>query len=401
VALLFLIVFIDLVGFGIIIPLLPFYAEVFQAEPHTVTLLMAIYSATQFVAAPVWGRLSDRLGRRPILIISLAGTALSYVWLGFAHSLAVLFLARAFGGLMAGNISAAFAYMADITTPANRAKGMGLVGAAFGLGFIAGPAIGGILAGPHPREADFELPAFAAAALSAVAFLLTVAFLKESLAPEVRARLAGRPIASHWRLFVETLRRPGIGGAIGLMFLSTFVFAGMESTFALWSERQFGWGPEQNGYLFAFVGLVGALIQGAGIGKLARRFGEVRLVILGAVALAAGLLLVPFAADVPRLVGAMLVLVLGFSLLTPSLNSLVSLQVGAEEQGAVLGVGRSASTLARVVGPAWAGLLFSAFGRDWPFYAGAAVMLAVAALGLRTAGAPGREPANRTTPPSP
>ena len=189
---LFLIVVVDLIGFGIIIPLLPFYAEFFYADPATVGLIMATYSLTQFLAAPYWGQLSDRIGRRPVLLVSLAGSAVAYFWLGFADELWVLFAARALGGLMAGNISAAFAYVADVTTPKNRAKGMGMIGAAFGLGFIIGPAVGGILAGPDPINADYKSPAFAAAGLSMMAFALGVIFLKESLSREIRDRLKAR-----------------------------------------------------------------------------------------------------------------------------------------------------------------------------------------------------------------
>ncbi len=382
---LFLIVFIDLVGFGLIIPLLPFYAEYLQATPFTVGLVMATYSLTQFIAAPLWGRASDRVGRRPILLFTLAGLALSYVWLGFAESLAMLFAARAFGGFMAGNLSAAFAYIADITTPENRAKGMGVIGAAFGLGFIAGPAIGGILAGPDPLNADFQTPAFAAAGLSIAAFAIALAILKESLSPEIRARLAAKPARTRWVQFREALMRPGIRLFLAIGFLATFVFAGMETTFAMWSRRQFGWGPEQNGYLFACVGLLSAAIQGGLMGRLVRRFGERTLIVQGAASLSAGLFLVPFSTNLWILAVAMTLLAYGFSIITPSINSLISLQVGEEEQGGIMGVTRSVTIMARVVGPVWAGFLFSALGKDWPYLAGAAVMIGVLFLGLRAA----------------
>ena len=383
---LFLIVFIDLVGFGLIIPLLPFYAEHFQASPATVGLVMATYSLTQFLAAPVWGRMSDSMGRRPVLLMTLAGAVVSYVWLGLAESLWALFAARALGGIMAGNISAAFAYVADVTTPENRARGMGMIGAAFGLGFIAGPAIGGVLAGPDPINADFQTPAFAAAGLSAAALILAVFTLKESLSKEIRQRLAAQEPKKRWRHFMETLARPKIGLLILLSFLAVFVFAGVETTFAMWTERRFGWGPEQNGYIFAFVGLLSAAIQGGLIGRLARRFGEPNLIVQGAVALAIGVGLIPFSHSLVMLLCAMVIVAYGFSVITPSLNSLISLQVGEDEQGGVMGVARSATTLSRVVGPAWAGMLFSVLGNDWPYYAGAVIMIAVAALGLRSLG---------------
>jgi MFS transporter, DHA1 family, tetracycline resistance protein len=390
-AILFLIVFIDLVGFGLIIPLLPFYGEHFQASPLVVGLLMAVFSFTQFLAAPLWGRLSDRIGRKPVLAVSLAGATLSYVWLAFAHDLWMLFAARAIGGAMAGNLAAAFAYVADITTPANRAKGMGIVGAAFGLGFIFGPAIGGVLAGNDPLAADYTSPALAAAGLSAVAMVLTVVVLPESLSLQMRREQAAMTRASRWRMLRDALQRPGVGRLIAIAFLSTFVFAGMETTFAMWSRRQFGWGPEQNGYLFAFVGLISALVQGGLIGRLAHRFGEPRLLVGGSVLLAVGMLAIPFAASPLALAPAMVVVALGFSLMTPSLNSLLSLRVGAGVQGGAMGVSRSASTLARVLGPGWAGLLFEFLGKDWPFYAGAAVMVGVIVI---TMGARAEHPAS-------
>ncbi len=377
---LFLIVFVDLVGFGVIIPLLPFFGEHFGASPAQVGLLMAAYSFTQFLAAPLWGRLSDRIGRRPVLIASLTGAVGAYVWLGFANSLWMLFAARLAGGAMAGNISTAFAYVADITGPSNRAKGMGMVGAAFGLGFIFGPAIGGILAGPDPLAADYRTPALAAAALSGLALVLTVLILKESLPPDVRSRHAAIPSATRWRRFRIAITQPSVALLLAISFLATFVFAGMETTFAMWSRRSFGWGPEQNGYLFAFVGLLSAIIQGGLIGRLAKRFGEGRLVVFGSTLLALGMLMIPFSASLASLLAAMVIVALGFSLLSPSLNSLISLQVGAELQGGTMGVARSVTTLARVLGPGWAGALFYYIGKDWPFLGGTLVMAAVVAL---------------------
>ena len=381
---LFLIVFIDLLGFGIIIPLLPFYGEHFQADPFTVSLIMAIYSLGQFVAAPFWGRLSDTIGRRPVLIISLFGAVLSYIWLGFATTLWMLFAARLVGGLMAGNISTAFAYIADITTAQNRAKGMGLVGAAFGLGFIAGPAVGGILAGPDPLTADFQTPAFVAAGLSFVAFVLTVALLKESLSPEARSAAARKPRANRWLQTQEALKRPGIGLLITISFLATFVFAGMETTFAMWSRRQLGWGPEQNGYLFAFIGIIAAILQGGAVGRLAKRFGEGNLIVQGAIALAVGMIMIPFCTSVEPLLVAMVIIAYGFSVINPALNSLISLRTDSGEQGMMMGVARSATTMARVVGPAWAGILFAQLGKEWPYYAGMVLMVLVAYLGIRS-----------------
>lgn len=376
---LFLIVLVDLIGFGIIIPLLPFFAEHFGASPFQVGMLMASYSMSQLVAAPVWGRISDRVGRRPVLIATLIGMTGGSAALAFADSLAMLFAVRILTGFMAGNISTAFAYVADVTAPESRARGMGMVGAAFGLGFIAGPAIGGLLAGPDPANADYQTPALAAAALSALAFVLTLFLLPESRPSAARAARSGAA-ADFARPWLDALRRPRLSGMVGLMFLATFVFAGMESTFAIWSRRQFGWGPEQNGYLFAFVGLLSAAIQGGAIGRLAARFGERRLVSAGAILLALGLGAVPFVQHVSLLVAAIALAGAGFSLVSPALNSLISLEAAESERGGIMGIARSSTTLARVLGPAWAGAIFGLIGKDAPFISGGLLMVLLAWL---------------------
>ena len=378
---LFFVVFVELIGFGVIIPLLPFYGEHFHASPAQVGLLMATYSLAQFITAPFWGRLSDRIGRRPVLVASLAGGAASYVLLAFADHLWMLFAARAFGGVMAGGIAAAFAYAADISTPATRAKAMGVVGAAFGVGFIFGPAIGGLLSGSDPATADFVSPALAACALSTAALLLTIFVLPESLPAEARQATAAQR-QSRWELFRVAMARPALLRLLGLMFLATFVFAGLEATFAMWSHRQFGWGPEQNGYLFAMIGLISAAVQGGLIGRLAKRFGEMRLVIAGAAALAIGMLGIPLSSNLAELLPTMAMAAIGFSMLTPALNSLVSLQVSRSIQGGAMGVSRSATTLARVLGPVCGGALFNYLGKSAPFFSGALLMCVVVVMAL-------------------
>lgn len=377
---LFLIVLVDLIGFGIIIPLLPFYAEHYQASPAQVGLLMAIYSAAQFISAPFWGRLSDRIGRRPVLLGTIFAAALSYIWLAFADTLIMLFMARAVGGLMAGNISTAFAYAADKTTKENRAMGMGMIGAAFSIGFILGPALGGILAGSDPASADFRTPSLAAAGLSALAFVLGLFVLKESLPADARAKIAGQTRTARMKALMDALKTPGIGILLILAFLATFVFAGLESTFAMWSRRQFGWGPEQNGYLFAFIGFFAALIQGGLLGRLAARFGVERLIFYGALALSLGMACVPFVTTVPQLVGAMTIAAIGFSITTPALNTAISVKGEADIQGGLMGVTRSATTLSRMTGPAVAGAAFGFIGLNSPYFSGAVIMLGVALI---------------------
>jgi len=377
---LFLIVFVDLVGFGLVIPLLPFYAVRFAASPQQVTLLLAVYSAMQLVAAPLWGRLSDRIGRRPVLIASMGASALAYLWLGSATALWMLFAARAFAGACAGNIAAAQAYIADITKPEDRAKGMGLIGAAFGLGFIIGPALGGLLAGTEPATADVETPAWVAAGLSALALCGVLLLLAESL-PADRRRLGSSP--SRIATILRALHRPVLSRLILLFFLVILAFSGMESIFALWAMEQFGWGPGQVGYVFAYVGVISAILQGGLIGALTRRFGEERLLRCGLALIAAGLLILTVARNLPILGGALTALALGMGLVQPSLNSLISRRAGHEEQGEVLGVSQSAGSLSRVLGPAAAGFFFGHFGRNAAFFWGAALVAGAALLALR------------------
>jgi multidrug resistance protein len=367
---LFLIVFIDLVGFGLVIPLLPFYGERFGASPQQVTVLLAVFSLMQILASPLWGRLSDRIGRRPVLMVSLAASALSYLWLGLADALWMLFAARALSGACAGNIAAAQAYIADVTPPEKRARGMGMIGAAFGLGFIIGPAMGGILAGNDLATADLRTPGFIAAALSVVAFLGVLFVLKESrTAAALETPRRGRVAA-----LVEALGRPVLSRLLVIFFLVILAFAGMEATFALWAMRQFGWGPEQVGYVFTFVGVLSAVMQGGLIGPLTRRFGEERLMTAGLVLIGLGLLLLPFAHAVPPLGVAVAALALGMGAMQPSLNSLISRRAGADEQGSVLGVAQSIGSLSRVLGPLIAGSLFAGLGRNSPFFWGALIV---------------------------
>jgi MFS family permease len=369
---LFLTVFIDLLGFGIVIPLLPLYAEHYDASAVTIGLLMASFSAMQFVFAPIWGGLSDRIGRRPIILFSLAGSAVSYLLLGLAGSLPALFLARLLAGAAAANIPVAQAYVADTTSPEDRAKGMGMIGAAFGLGFIFGPAIGGTL-----TLYGYSAPAYAAAGLSVFNLIWASWRLPES----------ARPADSRAPLFhplqLRRLRRVvGVPQAVTLLlllFFTTFSFANMETTFALLGQHRFAFRADQIGRLFTYMGLVAAVVQGALIARLVKRFGEPRLIVFGAFSMAAGLLWTPYGADLATLLVALAALSAGQGLMHPSLTSLLSRSADAAEQGAVLGVAQSLSSLARIVGPVWGGVLYGTVGPAAP-YVSVGVIMAVAAL---------------------
>jgi DHA1 family tetracycline resistance protein-like MFS transporter len=398
-AILFLIVFIDLVGFGVIIPLLPFYGVHFGASAAEVTWMMACYSLAQFFFSPILGRVSDHVGRRPVLLVSLVASVLSYLWLGFADALWMLFAARLLGGAGAGNIAAAQAYITDVTPPESRAKAMGMIGAAFGLGFTIGPALGGLVAGSDPGAGGLSRPAFLAASLSALAFVIALMRLRESRPPQARGD-AARP--SRVKVARDILGRPVLRQLILLFFIGTSAFAAMETTYALWTNSAFGWGPKQVGLVFLYVGLVLVVVQGTLIGRLSRRFGEARLVAVGSALIALGLIGLPFALTLPRLMVVNTLLPLGMGLLNPSLTSLISKEAGADERGGVLGVSQSGSSLARILGPAIAGPLFSAYGRDTPYYVAAAVMACVVGMALRLPRAePSRGTATQSEPRTP
>jgi MFS transporter, DHA1 family, tetracycline resistance protein len=373
---LFAIIVIDLIGFGLVIPLLPFYGQHFSASPIVVTLLMSTYSLFQLFAAPLWGRLSDRHGRRPILLVSLAGGVAGYVWLGLADALWMLFASRALQGICAGNIAAAQAYVADVTTPENRAKGMGMIGAAFGIGFIIGPALGGALAGSNPTSPDVGGPAFFAAALSALAFCATLVLLKESLSPVLR----GVKRRNRRDAMARALRRPTLRALLIIFFVVGFSFAGLETTFALWALQQFGWGAAQVGYVLAYIGICSAIVQGGLIGRLSKRFGEERLLVVGIFSLGLGFVVLPFCGSIATLVVATGLLAFGMGLTQPSINSLISCRAGSGEQGEVMGVVQSLGSLARILGPAFAGVLFGLIGPGAPYVAGAALTVGVLVL---------------------
>ncbi|MBC8031955.1 MAG: MFS transporter [Pyrinomonadaceae bacterium] len=350
-------VFIDLVGFGIVIPVLPYFAEGsrFNAGPRTIGILVASYSVMQLIFSPVLGRLSDKHGRRPVLLISIIGTGIGFLILGFATTLWMLFLGRILDGITGGNISTAQAYVADITTPEERAKGMGLLGAAFGLGFIFGPAIGGILS-----RWGVGVPFFFAAGLSFANALLLYFTLPETVTPDHPARVSAAR-GRGWSQLMKSLKQPRLGFILSIYFLFIVAFSIMTTTFTLYTMFRFGYDAQHNGYLFAYVGLLAVIVQGGLIGRLVKRFGELPLVVVGALFFAASLFVIPFVG--PERGGLLALLVgggifsLGNSLSTPSLTTLASKSVGPADQGSVLGVVQSVASLARAVGPALAAVL--------------------------------------------
>lgn len=370
---LFLIVFIDLLGFGMVIPLLPYYADKYGAKGVTVGMIVAIYSFMQFFFAPVWGRLSDRIGRRPVLLISLTGSCTGYAIFAFATSLPLLFLSRIVAGAAAANIGTAQAYVADTTTSENRAKGMGLIGAAFGIGFVFGPPMGGILSelGRHHGMHGNFLPGIVAAAFSITALLIALTRLAESKPADLKPR-TGRPPQfdpSTWRLVGE---RKVLATVLVSLFLIILAFAGMETAVVLFGKDRFGFSPRDLGWFFGLMGVTVAVIQGGLIGRLASRFGERTLVLFGALCLAAGFSIVPEIYNPHPLYFVAILIAIGQGLCYPSLTSLVTKNAPSDQQGSILGISSALSSFARMVGPVLAGWLYDLWVHgSGPFFASA------------------------------
>jgi multidrug resistance protein len=372
----FVTVFIDLLGFGIIIPLLPFYAESFGASALKIGLLGTSFSLMQFLFSPVWGRWSDRIGRKPIILVGLMGSCLSYLALALAGSLPMVFFARIIGGIAGANIPTAQAYIADVTTPENRAKGMGMVGAAFGLGFIFGPAIGGILSRFGPQT-----PMWFASALCLANFVAAWFLLPESRTVSASTKGLGRMEA-----FRHAMGRPTLLLLLSLYFLVTLAFSGFEATFALFSEAKFGFTTSTIGFVFAFIGVVLSIVQGVLVGRVVKKVGERRLIPFAIISIALGLGLIPFVWNVPTLLVALGILALGMGFNNPSMTSMISRLADPNDQGGILGLASSLASLGRVVGPAWGGFLYDAYGMRMPYLSASSLMLiafAVSFLGLR------------------
>jgi len=390
-SLVFFTVFLDLVGFGIIIPIQPFYAEKLGASATTVTLLGASFSLMQFIFGSFWGQLSDRIGRRPVMLLSIACSSIGYLIFGLSNSLTILFLARMLAGFGSANIGTAQAIIADSTPPEFRAKGMGLIGAAFGLGFILGPALGGFFS-----QVDLAMPALVAAALGAFNFVFALTSLPETcpqkLGESSKAQAAHRPGFS-WADLRHAARHPNVAQIFIVYFLYISAFSMMEQVLGLFIEAT--WHPLSQGivssvrakqsaaetaYVLMMVGITATIVQGGLIGKLAKRFGERRLLITGISLVGMALFLVPLVGkwQVYRwMLGWAVFLAIGSGLTNPSISSLLSQSVDRDEQGGVLGIGQSLAALGRVIGPSFAGFLFEK-SPAFPFWiAGAVIFMAV------------------------
>jgi MFS family permease len=410
-AILFVIVFVDLLGFGMVIPVMALYAERLGAPDSQIGWLMTGYSAMQFVFTPIWGRLSDKYGRRPLLLLSIAMTAIGFLVYALAPDFRWLIASRLFAGAATANIAIAQAYIADVTPPEGRARGMGIIGAAFGLGFILGPALGGFLS-----AVSLAAPGYAAAALAAVNGVAAFFVLPE---PAERATVRRR---ARLPALLDELRRPGIRRLIVIYLLAILAFSGMEATFALLAAHRYGLDQRHVSYVFAFIGVIVTVVQGGLIGRLTRRFGERALLVAGLFLQGLGLVALPYAhgigaavlaampgawveamrasPGVAGLLAASFPLAFGSGLFSPALTSMLSRSARAEDQGGTLGIGQAAAALGRIAGPISATNAYDHLWIGAPYLGGAAIMLVTAAIGstLRPPGAAGSAPAGAPVP---
>ena len=368
-----LIVLIDMLGFALIIPLLTFYAASFGATEFQTGLLVSSYAAMQMVGAPILGRLSDRFGRRPVFLISIFGTFLGLLILGFANSLWMLFASRLLAGITAGNISVAQAYIADVTDEKNRARGMGMFGAAFGIGFILGPAIGGMLS-----VYGFAVPAFVAATMAFINLLTVYFWLPESLTEERRAQLTmeKRPAFSLHTLFAA-LQRPLVGPLLWIRFGFAIAFNSFQTVFPLYLLHKFGLGAQETGYILAYIGVVLVAMQGGAIGPLSARFKESNLLVAFLGFSLVGMIGWAIVPSIPLLLVAMFPMAIGAGSFNALINSAISKAVGREEVGGMLGLGAGLESSTRVVMPALASYLLGAYGASTPGFMASIVMAIV------------------------
>ena len=380
------VMFINMLGFGIVIPLLPFYAESFRAAPWQIALIFSAFSMGAFWGEPVWGRLSDRIGRKPLLLSTVAGTFCCYLALSFAPDVWTAFVIRFVGGAASGNGSVMQGYIADVTPPEQRSRRLAWIGAAASLGLVVGPSIGGVFARTHAGPAGFRVPLLIAAGLSATCLLAILLFIREPATHRPR-----EPGPSRWQATGEVARHPVIGRLILLTFLVGFAFMGVEAVFGLWGQARFGWGPREVGWCFAVAGAVSGLTQFFVTGPVSERYGEARVLAAGmgltAVAMAAQTQSTGFASSTALLALA----ALGQSVSWPNVGALISRAADPARQGQILGLNNAAGNLARFAGPLTASLAFAHIGLDAPFVLAAlvvapAILLALSAAGRARAG---------------
>jgi len=369
-AILLSVIFLMIAGFGLVIPLLPFFAQAFDAPAWQVTLLFSAFSVGQFIGEPIWGKLSDRIGRRPVLIVTIAAVGLSYGALAFAPNLWAAFAIRFVNGIFAGNISVLQGALADITPPERRAGRMGLMGAAFSAGFTAGPFIGGMLAQPSRGALGFQLPLLVAAGFALASALAVVVLVRESRPRD--AQPLKRVRSARVR---EGFAHPIISRMVMISFIVVIGFAGIEATYGLWTEHRFGWGPRQIGLAFMVISVLGVACQALLTGRLARRFGEARTLTAGLVLMGLGLMVQGASPTWQMAMVGFALVCVGQSICFPNVSALISQSAPPDRQGEMMGLNMSGMALARIVGPIGAGQLFSLVQPGAPFAFAAVLIL--------------------------
>jgi DHA1 family tetracycline resistance protein-like MFS transporter len=375
------VIFINMLGFGIIVPLLPFYAKSFNAAPWQISLIFSAYSMGGFFGEPFWGRLSDRYGRKPLLISTITGNCLCYLALAFAPSIGAAFVIRFLGGLASGNGAVIQGYIADVTPPERRARQMSRQGAAWSVGMILGPALGGAFAHANAGPVGFRIPLLIAAALSAVSAVCVTLFIRESRVRE--QTISQRP--NRWAALGEVVRHPAIGRLMLLTFLVGFAFTGIESTIGLWGQAKFGWGPPQISICFAFAAVVSAISQFFITGPLSERYGAGRMLAIGMGLTVVGAALQPFSTGLIMTTGLMCVTAMGQSVAFPNVGALISRTADPHRQGQILGLNNAAGAFARFAGPLCAGVSFAAISINAPFVQAAVVVAPAILLALSAA----------------
>ncbi len=378
-SLIFITVFIDLLGFGILIPILPTFSTIeLNLSEFSIGIVLAVYSLTQFLFGPILGNLSDRVGRRPLIIGCLFLNAVGYVIFAFTNSFMLLLISRVVAGIGGSSVAVAQAYIADITTVKDRSKGMGLIGAAFGLGFVFGPLIGGLLS-----KFGYEVTGFASASFSFLAFLFTIFYLPESL-KKVKDK-----IKTKQRKLIDIpaikllFKNNKIASLIIMFFILVFSIANIYGTFALIGYKQYHFTDMQNGIMYGIIGIVSAFVQGGLIRFATKYIDDRKIIIIGSFLMMAGLAMVPYAGNMTGLIVVTIILALGSGSLQPTMLSLISKNTSESEQGFTLGVNQSFSAFARVLGPLWGGFAFEYIGYQYPFLTGAAFTAIIFVISLK------------------
>ncbi len=397
-ATIYLTVFLDILGFGLIIPLLPFYAQKFGADAGTIGLLMASNAVVQFLFNPIWGRVSDKYGRRPVMLLTVFGSAIAYCLFGFADSVFLLFVSRILAGVTGATIGVAQSFVADLTTRDNRSKVLGQLGAAFGLGFVFGPALSGFLASPeiylksvnygidlsYLAPHSYSMPGYISGFLSLINFVMVYMFLPESNANVSKEKKDRK--AFDWDAFKIVMRNNEMITLIGIQFISMVSLSNLFATFSLFLQEKFNYGIFESSMVFAYFGICSSFIQGFLVAKLVKRFSEVKLLAISTFLLFLGMSLISYMPNIYLILVASTIIFFGNGIINPCLTSLITQRANENQTGITLGVSQSISSLARIFGPLWGGFIFQFAGYHYPYITGGILALVSFFMSLKFLG---------------